>query len=206
MVEKSGAETIRSIPRGRSLWSSKHQSLADENISVYYSVKALDRWLSIRLESLGNSIVLTAAVASVFLTRAGKLKSGSAGWGLTQALSVTGLLTWAVRVLTDMETQFMSVQRVSELTDLESTATKGLETEEVKVLSSDAGPLESGDAITPTMPPSDVALLQSGWPWKGHVEFKDVSMRYSQGSPLVLKGVSVDVPAGTTLGVVGRTG
>jgi hypothetical protein len=57
-----GAETIRSIPSGRSVWSSKHRSLTDENISVFYSVKALDRWLSVRLESLGNAVVLTAAV------------------------------------------------------------------------------------------------------------------------------------------------
>jgi len=182
-----GAETIRSIPSGRSLWSSKHRSLADENLSVYYSVKALDRWLSVRLESLGNVVVFTAAVASVFLTRAGKLKSGSAGWGLTQALSITGLLTWAVRVLTEMETQFMSVMRVAELTDLESTATNGLETEQ-------------------QTSPSEASLLKSGWPWKGHVEFKNVSMRYSPSSPLVLSSVSANVPAGTTLGVVGRTG
>lgn len=85
----------------------KHQQLTDENLSVYYSVKNLDRWLSIRLETLGNIVVLSAAFASIFLTRAGKLKSGSAGWGLTQALSITGLLAWCVRVLTDLETQFM---------------------------------------------------------------------------------------------------
>jgi ABC-type multidrug transport system fused ATPase/permease subunit len=88
-----GAETIRSVPSGQSMWSNKHRKLTDENISVFYSVKALDRWLSVRLESLGNAVVFTAAIGSVFLTRAGKLKSGAAGWGLTQALSITGLLT-----------------------------------------------------------------------------------------------------------------
>ncbi len=88
-----GAETIRSIPTGREFWSEQHRHLEDQNISVYYSVKALDRWLSVRLESLGNVVVFTAAVASIFLTRHGNLKSGSAGWGLTQALSITGLLT-----------------------------------------------------------------------------------------------------------------
>jgi len=96
-----GAETIRSVPSGRSTWSSKHRSLTDDNISVFYSVKALDRWLSVRLESLGNIVVLTAAVGSVFLTRAGKLKSGAAGWGLTQALSITGLLTVMQLILSD---------------------------------------------------------------------------------------------------------
>jgi ABC-type multidrug transport system fused ATPase/permease subunit len=88
-----GGETIRSIPGGRKFWSEQHRNLEDQNISVYYSVKALDRWLSVRLESLGNVVVFTAAVASIFLTRCGNLKSGSAGWGLTQALSITGLLT-----------------------------------------------------------------------------------------------------------------
>ena len=96
-----GAETIRSIPSGRSSWSSKHRSLTDDNISVFYSVKALDRWLSVRLESLGNVVVLTAAVGSVFLTRAGRLKSGAAGWGLTQALSITGLLTVMQPIFSD---------------------------------------------------------------------------------------------------------
>lgn len=56
----------------------------------------------------------------------------SNSWGLTQALSITGLLTWAVRVLTDLETQFMSVMRTMEVTDLlESTNVKGLDAEEV---------------------------------------------------------------------------
>lgn len=33
-----------------------------------------------------------------------------------------------------------------------------------------------------------------------------MKMRYRPGLPLVLKGLSVDIPAGTTCGVVGRTG
>lgn len=99
-----GAEIIRSVPGARSQWSGTHRSLSDRNLSVFSTVKAFDRWLSTRLETLGNTVVFTAAVASVFLTRTGRLKAGSAGWGLTQALAITGLLTWAVRCLTDLET------------------------------------------------------------------------------------------------------
>ena len=188
-----GIETIRSIPNGQRIWSNKHRSLIDENISVFYSVKALDRWLSIRLESLGNAVVLTVAIGSVFLSRAGKLKSGAAGWGLTQALSITGLLTWAVRTFTDAENQFLSVERLSELINLEST-TDGTDLKEVK---SNSIGLLSHD--------SEVALINSGWP-VGRIQFNDVSMRYTPETSLVLKKVSVNVPAGTTLGVVGRTG
>ena len=38
------------------------------------------------------------------------------------------------------------------------------------------------------------------------IEFKDVKMRYRPGLPLVLKGLNVSIEAGTTCGVVGRTG
>jgi len=209
-----GSEIIRTIPNGKRIWSTKHYSLADENIRTYYTVKALDRWLSVRLESLGNTVVLTAAAASIFLSRAGKLKSGSAGWGLTQALSITGLLTWAVRVLTDLETQFMSVMRVNELSNLESTDDVTL-SEEVQPLlpriHSDTGEaiktieLSAPSAHQPEVP-NEAELLNSGWPWKGHVKFNNVSMRYNKSAPLVLKNVSLDIPAGSTLGVVGRTG
>jgi ABC-type multidrug transport system fused ATPase/permease subunit len=50
------------------------------------------------------------------------------------------------------------------------------------------------------------ALVHNGWPWRGNVLFKNVSMRYNPASPLVLDNVSLTIPAGTTLGVVGRTG
>ena len=38
------------------------------------------------------------------------------------------------------------------------------------------------------------------------IEFQDVKMRYRPGLPLVLKGLTVTIPAGSKAGVVGRTG
>ena len=122
-------------------------------------------------------------------------------------------LQWAVRTLTDAETQFLSVERLSELIDLELKATTGQEAEEIKPLMSkgfsDVGEesksLVLDNSIAPLTPESENALLKSGWP-VGHVQFQNVSMRYTPSSPLVLRSVSVDIPAGTTLGVVGRTG
>lgn len=213
-----GTEVIRSIPGAKRTWSAKHRSLADTNLSVFSAVKALDRWLSISLEAIGNSMVLITAIASVFLTRAGKLQSGSAGWGLTQSLAITGLMAWAVRNLTMLESHMMSVMRVTELTDIEAEEadTKG---DDNKGASKSHMPKEmekAGEALKVDFPKNlknlgvapvdDKALVADGWPWKGGVLFKNVSMRYNSGSPLVLKGVTVSVPPGTTLGVVGRTG
>merc|ERR1712127_846292 len=107
-----------------------------------------------------------------------------------------------------------SVMRITEITDLESTVVEGTKAEDAKPLMpreySGAGEalraMESGSAAVSPTPSSDAEILKSGWPWNGHIEFKNVSMRYNQASPLVLKSVMVDIPAGTTLGVVGRTG
>ncbi|MGO8858408.1 MAG: peptidase domain-containing ABC transporter [Steroidobacteraceae bacterium] len=43
-------------------------------------------------------------------------------------------------------------------------------------------------------------------PIKGEVTFKDVRFRYSSGAPYALDGVSFTVPAGTMLGIMGRSG
>jgi len=198
--------------------------MTDRNLGVFYTVKAFDRWLSTRLETLGNAVVLTAAIAAVFLTRTGALGAGSAGWGLTQALSITGLLTWAVRCLTDLETNMMSVMRVRELTDLDSEdadlgklSTKKKLVEDTRTASrmprefANGGealqPLLHRDKVHPPLAPqSSEALIKSGWPWRGNISFNKVSMRYNPSAPLVLRNVTLGVPAGTTLGIVGRTG
>ena len=194
-----GTEVIRSIPGAKLTWSSRHRKLADANLSVFSTVKALDRWLSVTLEAIGNSMVFITAVSCVFLSRAGRLQSGSAGWGLTQSLAITGLMAWAVRNLTMLESQMMSVQRVTELTDIESEMPRELDG------AGEALKQPSQLNLRPT-PLSENALLSDGWPWKGGISFKNVSMKYSPSAPLVLNRVTLSVPSGSTLGVVGRTG
>jgi ATP-binding cassette subfamily B protein len=40
----------------------------------------------------------------------------------------------------------------------------------------------------------------------GHIGFEDVHFRYETGGPEILTGISLEIPAGTTLGIVGLTG
>jgi ABC-type multidrug transport system fused ATPase/permease subunit len=108
----------------------------------------------------------------------------------------------------------MSLQRVRELTDLNSESVnlsvlQGARTTIPKEFSSPGTALEpllSADGFNTTLAPLDSSSLsEDGWPWYGNVRFFNVSMRYSPGSPLVLNGVTLQVPAGTTLGVVGKS-
>ncbi|CAG8654693.1 4444_t:CDS:2, partial [Racocetra fulgida] len=45
-----------------------------------------------------------------------------------------------------------------------------------------------------------------GWPARGEIHIKNLEMKYGTDSPLVLKGISVDIMAGEKIGIVGRTG
>jgi ABC-type multidrug transport system fused ATPase/permease subunit len=47
---------------------------------------------------------------------------------------------------------------------------------------------------------------KEGWPKTGKMSLKGVTVRYREGLPLVLNGVSFDVNSGEKVGVVGRTG
>ncbi len=60
----------------------------------------VNRWLSVRLELLGISVVFgTAIFAGVLLPRS----AGIAGLAITSALNLTGLLNWFVRTTTELE-------------------------------------------------------------------------------------------------------
>ncbi|WP_182905611.1 ATP-binding cassette domain-containing protein [Microbispora sp. H13382] len=54
--------------------------------------------------------------------------------------------------------------------------------------------------------PADGRPAPEGWPSAGEVRFEDVTLRYAEGAPPALDGVTFDVPAGEKAGIAGRTG
>jgi len=61
---------------------------------------------------------------------------------------------------------------------------------------------EEGGASPKHADSSDVGI----WPTKGAIEFEDVSLRYREGLPPALNGLSLAIHGGEKVGVVGRTG
>lgn len=55
-------------------------------------------------------------------------------------------------------------------------------------------------------PPEDLRSDGLRQPVRGEVSFQDVRFRYSNDAPYALGGVSFDVPPGTMLGIMGRSG
>lgn len=101
-----------------------------------------------------------------------------AGLAISLALSVTQSLNWSVRMASDLEAQMVAIERISEYSRM---------------------PTERPHFIPGNDPPAD-------WPQAGAIEMHNVSLRYRPGLPLVLKSVTLSIPARCKLGIVGRTG
>jgi ABC-type multidrug transport system fused ATPase/permease subunit len=108
----NGLTTIRSFHRDES-YQMINQAKLDDHLSVYILLKTLDRWLSFRLEMLGNVIVLFSSLLAVFTAS----KAGSVGLSLNNALAVIGSLNWAVRNAAETENLMNSVEKVYKLID-----------------------------------------------------------------------------------------
>ncbi|KAM3567875.1 hypothetical protein VYU27_009987, partial [Nannochloropsis oceanica] len=111
-----GLSVIRAF-RKEKAFIRANECKVDQNVRAYISLKAADRWLSVRLELLGACVVALGAVLAVQGAAVGKLGAGLAGLALTNALGVTGLLNWAVRCLAETEAMMNSVERVQQLVD-----------------------------------------------------------------------------------------
>uniref|UniRef100_A0A9J8B089 ATP-binding cassette, sub-family C (CFTR/MRP), member 3 n=1 Tax=Cyprinus carpio carpio TaxID=630221 RepID=A0A9J8B089_CYPCA len=148
----------------------------DENQKSYYPGIVSNRWLGVRIEFIGNCIVLFAALFAVIGKE--KLSPGLVGLSVSYALQVTMSLNWMVRMTSDLESNIVAVERVKEYSETTT---------------------EAPWIVKDKQPPPD-------WPPKGNVEFIDYSVRYREGLDLVLRNISLEVKGGEKIGIVGRTG
>ncbi|XP_016785000.1 multidrug resistance-associated protein 1 isoform X4 [Pan troglodytes] len=155
-----------------------HQSdlKVDENQKAYYPSIVANRWLAVRLECVGNCIVLFAALFAVISRHS--LSAGLVGLSVSYSLQVTTYLNWLVRMSSEMETNIVAVERLKEYSETEK---------------------EAPWQIQETAPPSS-------WPQVGRVEFRNYCLRYREDLDFVLRHINVTINGGEKVGIVGRTG
>ena len=200
------SETLNGLPIIRSFYKQNmfkrsNEVKLEDSQSAYFALKTVDRWLSVRLELLGNVIVFFSALLVVIT----KSRAGSSGLSLNNALSVTGLLNWAVRNGAETESLMNSVERLLYTTN----ETPQEAPSYMKSISPSAYANQTDVANKMTMaklPSSDIELAEAGWPWHGGVSFQDVHMSYREGFDPVLRGVDIKIKPGESIGIVGRTG
>ncbi|SPP82092.1 multidrug resistance-associated protein 1 isoform X4 [Drosophila guanche] len=171
----TGASTIRAYNVGDRFIDESDAKVDKNQVCKYPSVIA-NRWLAIRLEMVGNLIIL---FASLFAVLGGQTDPGLVGLSVTYALQVTQTLNWLVRMSSDIETNIVSVERIKEYGETKQEAAWELEQDKNK---------------------------PQHWPEEGRVEFQNFQVRYREGLDLVLRGVSFNITGGEKVGIVGRTG
>eukprot|EP00538_Stauroneis_constricta_P012382 CAMPEP_0119570218 /NCGR_PEP_ID=MMETSP1352-20130426/43504_1 /TAXON_ID=265584 /ORGANISM="Stauroneis constricta, Strain CCMP1120" /LENGTH=1567 /DNA_ID=CAMNT_0007619885 /DNA_START=651 /DNA_END=5354 /DNA_ORIENTATION=- len=219
-----GLTTIRAYDQPARFVSEFEQKV-DQNTRATYCNRSADRWLAVRLESIGAMIAGLAAVlaSNVALTTDDTNYASLAGLSLTFAVSITGLLNFGVRSFASLEAAMNSCERIlyySEQIPQEAPFTSQELSQAYKnhkrdlTKKSSATSDESDDSKS-TMPASILAVdakggatetMDASWPQSGGITLKNLKMRYRSDTPLVLKGLDVTIQGGERVGVVGRTG
>ena len=126
-------------------------------------------------------IIIAVACFTVWSRENFAQSPGFVGLLLNYSLSVTQMLNWLVRMTSEMETNVVAVERISEYAQLKTEAEW-------------RRPLNERPKVEPE------------WPQAGVIKFEQYSVRYRENLDLVLKEVSLEVGAGEKVGIVGRTG
>ena len=173
----SGVSTIRAYDT-RDQAEAKNALVTNTNTSATFCMRTIERWLGIRLESIGNAIVLVAGLMGVASKGTG-IYTGYIGIALIYGMRITGMLSWAVQSTTELSITMNSVERILHYVN-------------------DDDPEE----------PEGKKLVEppSGWPNAGQIKFDRLSMRYREGLDLVLRGLTFTVEGGQRVGICGRTG
>ncbi|KAJ3154317.1 Multidrug resistance-associated protein 4 [Geranomyces variabilis] len=164
-------------------------ALQNDNTSKYYMFLNCARWLGFRLDVGSAGFLFIVAIASVGLRNSLGLRPGVIGLLLSYVLQLTGLLQWAVRQSAEVENYMVSVERVLEYTTLPPE-----ETPEDAKRADDAA--AAGGAAAP----------RKTWPERGAIDLDAFSLTYPGTTRAVLDHISQHIPAGTKVGIVGRTG
>lgn len=171
----NGATTIRAFRLIPDFLKTNHKK-TDVNNAVNFCNLGANRWLTLRLELIGGSIVSLSALFAVI--QRSSVNAGMAGLSIVYALQMTQLLSWMVRTYTQAETDLVSVERVLTYSEIAQEA--------------------------PPEIPSNRPDPQ--WPSGGAIEFRNVVLRYREGLELVLQDTTFDVKPSEKIGIVGRTG
>ncbi|CAN9506875.1 unnamed protein product [Ophioblennius macclurei] len=152
--------------------------LNDINSNHFLLFQCGTRWLSFWLDFMAATMTGCVALA-VVLTPNEVINQSLKGLALSYTIQLTGILQFVVRLATEVEARFNSVERLQEyVTNCKSEAPR---------------------YIKETHPPEE-------WPQRGAITFKGYKMRYRENTPIVLDGLNFHIRAGEKLGIVGRTG
>ncbi|XP_035434176.2 multidrug resistance-associated protein 1 [Spodoptera frugiperda] len=96
------------------------QQKVDYYQSVHYLSKVADRWLAVRLETVGGLIIFFAALFAVMARET--ISPGLAGLSISYTLEITQTLSWLVQMMSGLEADIVAVERMKEYAEIKQEA------------------------------------------------------------------------------------
>ncbi|XP_035948566.2 multidrug resistance-associated protein 1-like isoform X2 [Halichoerus grypus] len=115
----SGVSTIRAFGHEQR-FIQQNKEVVNENLVCFYNNVISNRWLSVRLEFLGNLMVFFAALLTVLA--GSSIDSAIVGLSISYALNITQSLNFWVRKACEIETNAVSIERVCEYENMDKEA------------------------------------------------------------------------------------
>ncbi|KAI6200965.1 hypothetical protein M3Y96_00790800 [Aphelenchoides besseyi] len=119
----SFSETLQGITSIRAygysaIFSDQFRTKLNLHIKCKFHALISRNWLGIRLEILGNIVILAAALLSVFAAR-WSITGGLVGISVSYSLNMTFMLNFLVRSISDVESNIVAVERIREYSNVE---------------------------------------------------------------------------------------
>jgi ATP-binding cassette subfamily C (CFTR/MRP) protein 4 len=174
-----GISTIRSNG-AIDFFRSKFRQVHDGHSRAFFAFISCSRWLGFRMDALMFIFLAIASFAAVIVHEENwfKIDPGILGLAVSLLIQLSGLFQWCIRQSAEVVNMMVAVERVIGFRDL----------------SSEAALVTDGDDSL------------DDWPSKGEINVKDLCVRYREGLPLSLRGITFKIEGGSRVGVVGRTG
>ncbi|KAI8899502.1 P-loop containing nucleoside triphosphate hydrolase protein [Globomyces pollinis-pini] len=176
-ISLEGKSTIHAFGASSRFIQEAHR-LQNDNTRIYFSYSCAGRWLGVRLDVLAATFFSIVTIATIVIYDFAGLSPSWVGLVISYVLQLVGTLQWTVRQSAEVENLMISVERIQEYTNL---------------------PEETPESL-----PNN--KLDFRWPQKGLIQFNQLSMKYPGSDKLILKNISTTIPAGSKIGIVGRTG
>ncbi|RXG53670.1 Multidrug resistance-associated protein 5 [Armadillidium vulgare] len=105
----NGLPSIQAFGK-QQLFTKKFTKLFDDNTCYFYLFNSAGRWLAVRLDFLALSVTSITALLCICLRNS--VSPASAGLALAYAYQLSGIFQYTVRLSTEVEARFTSVQRI----------------------------------------------------------------------------------------------
>ena len=184
-----GNTTIRAFARSE-YWLDEYLRAMDDAQKNNIVGNAASRWFNIRLALLSNLVIVPCLFMSVYVVG---ISAGMFALLLRYLTSTVSDIDNLLDSTADLENQLISFERCHLFCKLEpEQGYKYLEVLEDKIMRGQKLHMRKH--------------IEGVWPQNGSIQLVDLKVKYRPDLDFVLRGLNIEIPHGSKVGIVGRTG